>query len=182
MQTKKKYTLKDPIYNFFVTVFIKFITITDVIEQWSLISHHEKSDVVLHKFASANLYLKGNTFWLKQYHGDWASELKPEEELLTHGIKILDSKLGTRANLFQPSFFMVSKEKPSTEDDGEVLLGSLEWSGNFRTDLEIDPLNNLRIISGINNYASDYKLKKNTDFTTPKFLYTFSSQGKGLAR
>ncbi len=173
--------LKDPVYNFEVTLYYKSYFKEDVIEQWAKIKHSEKGPVVLHKFASANLHLQANTYWLNQYHGDWAREMQPEETKLTHGIKTLDTKLGTRANLFQPSVFMVSLDKPATEDEGTVLFGALEWSGNFRTDLEVDNQDNLRIISGINNYASAYTLKPNEEFTTPAFLYTLSTQGKGAA-
>ncbi|MDO7744096.1 MAG: alpha-galactosidase, partial [Pedobacter sp.] len=176
-----KVELKDPAYPFQVTLFYQVFTNEDVIEQWSEIRHQEKGNVVLHKFASANLHLKGKEFWLKQYHGDWAKEMQPEEAKLTHGIKTLDSKLGTRANLFQPSVFMISMDKPATEDEGNVLYGALEYSGNFRVDLEVDYQDNLRIIAGINNYASPYTLKANEIFTTPAFLYTFSDQGKGAA-
>jgi alpha-galactosidase len=173
--------LKDPVYALEVDLFYKVYFNEDVVEQWSTIKNEEKGEVVLKKFASANLYFKGEAFWLNQYHGDWAKEMKPEEAKLTHGIKTLDSKLGTRANLFQPSVFMVSIDKPATEDEGMVLFGSLEWSGNFRTDLELDNQDNLRIISGINNYASDYTLKPHQEFTTPAFIYTLSTAGKGLA-
>jgi alpha-galactosidase len=107
--------------------------------------------------------------------------MQPEESRLTHGIKTLDTKLGTRANLFQPSVFMVSLDKPATEDEGSVLYGAMEWSGNFRVDLELDYLDNLRIMAGMNNYASPYTLKSNQLFTTPAFLYTFSDHGKGQA-
>ncbi|WP_448634371.1 alpha-galactosidase [Pedobacter panaciterrae] len=62
-----------------------------------------------------------------------------------------------------------------------MLFGALEYSGNFRTDLEVDYQDNLRIISGINNYASPYTLKPNEEFVTPVFLYTLSTQGKGVA-
>ena len=96
--------------------------------------------MVLNKYASANLYIQAGSYWLKNFHGDWAQEMRPEEEQLTHGIKTLDSKLGTRADLFQPPVFMVSLNKPATEDDGEVLYGNLEWSGNYRIDLELDPI------------------------------------------
>ena len=92
----------------------------NVIEQWSAIVHHEKDDIILQKFASANLYLKADSYWLRQYHGDWEKEMQPEETQLTHGIKTLDSKLGTRANLFMPSVFMVSLNKPAGEDDGDA--------------------------------------------------------------
>jgi alpha-galactosidase len=173
--------LKDPAYNFEVTLFYKVYYNEDVTEQWSVISHKEKGDVTLHKFASANLYLKGESYWLKQFHGDWAKEMQFEESKLTHGIKMLDSKLGTRANLFQPSVFMVSLDKKASEDEGKVLFGALEYSGNFRIDLELDFQDNLRIIAGINNYASVYKLKPGEEFITPKFLYTFSDKGKGKA-
>jgi alpha-galactosidase len=173
--------LKDPAYDLEVTLNYKSYYKQDVIEQWSVIKHHEKGNVVLHKFASANLYLKADSYWLTQYHGDWAKEMQPEEVKLTHGIKTLDTKLGTRANLFQPSVFMVSLDKPATEDEGTVLYGSVEWSSNFRVDLELDNLDNLRLIAGINNYASAYTLKPNEEFVTPAFLYTLSDKGKGDA-
>lgn len=173
--------LKDPVYDFQVTLYYKSYFNEDVLEQWNIIKHKEKGSVTLQKFASANLYLKAGSFWLNQYHGDWAKEMQPEESKLTHGIKTLDTKLGTRANLFQPSVFMISLDKPATEDEGTVLYGALEYSGNFRTDLELDNQNNLKIISGINNYASPYTLKPNEEFITPAFLYTLSSLGKGDA-
>ncbi|MBL4676620.1 MAG: alpha-galactosidase [Mucilaginibacter sp.] len=173
--------LEDPVYKVQVTLFYKAYAKDDVIEQWSVIRHQEKGEITLQKFASANLNMHGKTYWLRQYHGEWAKEMRPEETQITHGIKTLDSKLGTRANLLMPSMFMVSLNKPATEDEGQVMMAALEWSGNFRTDLELDPEDNLRIISGINNYASAYKLKPNVDFTTPAFVYTFSNKGKGMA-
>ena len=173
--------LKDPVYDFEVTLYYKSYYKEDVIEQWSTIRHTEKGNVILHKFASANLYLKADSYWLRQYHGGWAREMQPEESRLTHGIKTLDSKLGTRTDLYQPPVFMVSLDRPAGEDQGTVLYGAMEWSGNFRFDLELDPLDNLRIIAGMNNYASPYTLAPTEEFTTPPFLYTLSDKGKGAA-
>jgi len=173
--------LKDPIYDFEVTLYYKSYFKEDVIEQWSAIRHHEKGNVILHKYASANLHLQAGSYWLRQYHGDWAKEMQPEEARLTHGIKTLDSKLGARANLYQPPVFMVSLDRPATEDEGTVLYGGVEWSGNFRVDLEVDPQDNLRILAGINNYASPYTLAPNEVFTTPPCWYSLSEKGKGEA-
>jgi len=173
--------LKDPVYDFTVQLNYKAYYKENVIEQWSVVRHSEKSDVVLNKCASANLYMRAGSYWLRQFHGDWAREMQPEESILTHGIKTLDTKLGTRPDLFQPPVFMVSFDKPATEDAGNVLFCSVEWSGNYRADLELDNQNNLRIIGGINNYASDYVLKANQDFVTPCFLTVFSGQGTGQA-
>lgn len=173
--------LKDPQYALEVTLFYKTYFKEDVVEQWSVIKNKEKGNVTLQKYASANLYLSADNYWLKHYHGDWAKEVRPEEEQLTHGIKVLDSKLGTRANLYQPPNFIVSLNAPAKEDEGDVLLGSLEWTGNFRFDLEVDPLNNLRLIAGINPFASEYSLQPSQEFATPAFLYTFSNKGAGDA-
>jgi alpha-galactosidase len=179
----KLYTinLKDPVYPFSVKLHYKVYSKEDIIEQWSVISHEENTEVSLHKFASANLYLKADEFWLNQYHGDWAREMNPEMSKLTHGIKTLDSKLGTRANLLQPSVFMIGIGEEPQEDAGSVLYGAMEWSGNFRIDLELDFQDNLRIIAGMNNYASTYALQPNEEFETPKFLYLLSHNGKGEA-
>ncbi|RAV58983.1 alpha-galactosidase [Mucilaginibacter rubeus] len=177
-------TMKDPVYDFEVKLYYKTYFKEDVTEQWSVIKHNEKGIVTLDKYASANLNLKGNTtggFWLKQYHGNWAMEMQPEEARLTHGIKTIDSKLGTRANLYEHSMFAISMDKPATEDEGKVLYGAMEWSGNFRIDFELDVANNLKIIAGINNAASEYHLKPGVEFTTPAFLYTYSDHGKGDA-
>jgi alpha-galactosidase len=176
-----KIVLKDPVYDFEVTLYYKTYFTEDVTEQWTEIRHNEKGNVVLNKFASASLYLKGENYWLRQYHGDWAKEMQAEEYKLSHGIKTLDSKLGTRANLFQPPLFMISLNKPATEDEGTVLYGSLAWSGNFRIDLELDNQHNLRIIAGMNNYASPYTLQPGETFSTPAFLSVLSNKGKGEA-
>lgn len=173
--------LRDSVYDFEVALNYETYYNEDVVEQWSVIIHHEKQDVLLHKYASANLYLQAPGYWLRHYHGNWAKEMRPEEEKLGHGITTLDSKLGTRADLFQPPVFMVSLNQNSTEDTGDVLLGNLEWSGNYRIDFELDPDDNLRLIAGINNYAADYLLKPGIAFTTPRLVYTLSHQGKGKA-
>ena len=176
-----KITLKDKIYPFQVDLFYRSFYNEDVIEQWAVVSHMEDNEVVLYKYASANLCLKANNFFLTQYHGDWANEMQAEESKLTHGIKTLDSKLGTRANLFQPSVFMISFDQPSAEDEGTVMFGALEWSGNFKIDFELDPQDNLRVIGGINNYASEYHLKAGQELKTPAFLTVMSHRGKGEA-
>jgi alpha-galactosidase len=173
--------LKDPVYDFQTELFYKIHFAEDVIEQWSSIQHNEKGKVTLRKYASGNLYLKGDKFFLRQYHGNKVREMQPEETLLTHGIKTLDTKLGTRANMFMPSCFMISPGKPSSEDEGDVILGMLAYSGNFKVDLEVDQNDNLRIMSGINNYASAYQLKAKEKFETPPFIFTFSGKGRGQA-
>jgi len=171
--------LQDEVYPFTVELHYLANYKENVFEQWTNIQHQETGNVKLHKFASANLSLKGNDFFLKSYHGDWIAEMQPEVERITHGIKTLDSKLGTRTNLFRTSYFALSTTPNFSENEGDVLLGGLDWSGNFKVDFEKDPQDNLRIIAGINNYASHYSLAPNNIFTTPRFTFTLSTEGLG---
>lgn len=174
--------LKDPVYPVEVILNYRVFYKENIIEQWAVIKNNNpKKTIKLNKYASANLYFSADKFFLRQYHGGWAEEMKPEEHELTAGIKTLDSKLGTRANLFQPSSFVLSFNKPSSEDDGEVLIGTLAWTGNFKIDFEKDGFNNLRLIAGINPYASQYHLAGNTSFETPALIYSYSNRGLGTA-
>ncbi|WP_234734413.1 alpha-galactosidase [Tellurirhabdus bombi] len=176
-----KVYLKDPQYPFEVTLFYKAYQKEDVIEQWSSIRHTEKKPVRMQKYASANLYLPAQSYYLTHFHGDWAQEMKPEEIQLSAGLKVLDTKLGTRADLFQAPSFLLALNKPADEETGEVLAGTLAWSGNYQLQFEVDPLRNLRLISGINPYASEYTLAPNKEFVTPAFLFTYSASGTGTA-
>lgn len=173
--------LRDPVYHFEVNLFFKVYAHENVVEQWSVLRNAEKKPVTLKKYASANLYFFDTHYYLTQYHGAWAKEMQPEESELTAGIKTLDSKLGTRANLFQPPSFSVSFGGPAEEERGTVLLGTLAWSGNFKIDLEKDTYNHLRVIAGINPFAAEYQLMPSQTFQTPSFIYTISHNGKGAA-
>jgi alpha-galactosidase len=103
------------------------------------------------------------------------------EQHLQFGKKILDSNLGTRANMFCSPFFALSLNGKLEENNGEVLLGTLAWSGNFRFTFEVDENNGLRIISGINPFSSEYHLAKDREFETPEFIFTLSTEGAGGA-
>lgn len=173
--------LKDPEYPFEVTLYYQSFNNEDVIKTWSSIRHREKGPVVLHEYASANLYLKAPHYWLTQFHGDWAKEMQMQESELTSGIKIIDSKLGARATKYENPGFLLSPDKPSGENSGEVLAGTLAWSGNFRLSFQVDNLDQLSIVPGINPYASDYSLKPDSSFVTPPFIFTYSNRGKGQA-
>jgi alpha-galactosidase len=173
--------LQDSVYRDEVDLLYKVYFNENVIEQWSVIKNQETRPIRLEKYASANLYFASKNYYLTHYNGGWGREMNPEEEQLKHGIKSIDSKLGTRANLFEPSNFMVSFDHPATEDEGQVLLGTLAWSGNFKVDFEVDSYKNLRLIAGINPYASAYQLAPAKAFVTPALIYTYSENGKGEA-
>ena len=174
-------TLKDPVYPVTVKLFVAAYYDEDILKTWTEISHQEKNPVILTNFASSMIHMDADHYWLTQFHGDWAKEMRMQESELTSGIKTIDSKLGTRANIFQTPLFFMAKNKPADEFSGEVMAGTLGWTGSFQLLFEIDNSNSLRMISGINPFGSEYHLKPNESFVTPEFIFTYSTQGKGLA-
>lgn len=173
--------LIDPLYKTTVRLHYKVYQKENVFEQWTSIHNGETAPIELKKYASANLYFRNEAFYLTQYHGSWAEEMQPETHLLTNGIKVLDSKLGARANLYAPPTFMLSLDKEATEESGKVLLANLAWSGNYRFDFEKDRYNNLRLLAGANAHAAEYQLGADQTFDTPHFIYTYSENGTGEA-
>ncbi|WP_460614468.1 alpha-galactosidase [Hymenobacter seoulensis] len=173
--------LRDPQYPVEVLLHFAAYFQEDVIKTWTEIRHREKKPVVLTSYASAMLHFDAHQYWLTQFHGDWAEEAQQQESQLTSGIKVIDTKLGTRANWYQTPAFFLGLDQPATETSGQVLAGTLAWTGNFRFAFELDNVNSLRISAGINPYASEYTLPANQTFTTPEFIFTYSAAGKGQA-
>jgi alpha-galactosidase len=173
--------LKDPEYPVEVILHYKSFAEENVMEQWVEIIHNEVRPVTLYNYASSMLHFDAGHYWLTQFHGDWAEEMRMQESELTSGIKIIDTKLGSRAHMYQTPVFFLSLNVRSGENTGELIAGTLAWSGNFQLLFEVDEKGSLRIRSGINPFASEYSLEPGKSFITPPFIFTYSSKGKGLA-
>ncbi len=149
----------------------------NVIKTWTEISHQEKKPISLSQYASAMLYFNEPQYWLTEFSSDWAKEARMSSQQLQFGKKVIDTKLGSRAAMHTHPFFEVGLNGPVKEHSGEVLMGTLGWTGNFRFTFEIDNVGNLRVIPAINPYASVYELKAGEVFTTPEFIFTLSYDG-----
>jgi alpha-galactosidase len=172
--------LKDPAYPFFVTLCFKSYFDYDVIEQWTEIRHEEIGAVELERFASSSPLFNGGNFTLTQFTGDWANEMNPSTEVISPGIKVLDSKIGVRAHQFRNPSFVLSRGSAAQENVGEVWLGSLAWPGSFQFAFESNG-KNIRALCGMNPFASRYQVEPGRTFTTPAMIWAYSGEGTGIA-
>lgn len=173
--------LKDPVYPFYVNVHIRSYENQSMMEIWNEVRHEENGTVTLYRFASAAPIIKAKEYWLTQFSGNYKREATLSEERLSGGIKILDSKLGVRAHQMRIPSFMLALNAPADERKGEVLAGSLRWSGSFQFAFDMDWNSNLRLLTGMNPIGAHYQLETGKIFTTPAMLYAYSKQGKGEA-
>lgn len=153
----------------------------NLVKTFTEISHAEKKPVTLYQYASSMLHLDRGAYYLTEFSGDWASETHMQEQKLAFGKKVIDTKLGARATMFCSPFFLLSLDGKVQENAGDVLVGTLGWTGNFRFTFEVDNGGALRVIAGINSYASEYELKSGEVFRTPDFYFTYSTEGTGQA-
>ncbi len=177
--TLTRIELRDRFYPFTVTLCYRAYRDEDVIEAWTEIRHEESDAVTLLRFASSAPLIKADSYWLTQLQGDYLREADLVEERLTPGIKILDSKLGVRADQMRNPSFLLSLDGPAREETGTIIGGTLAWSGSFQFAFDLDSRNRLRALGGINPLGAAYHLASGRTFTTPAMLWTFSAAGKG---
>lgn len=175
--THTRINLRDDQYPVNVTLNYVAYPKENVIKTWTEISHQEKKPITMSQYASAMLYFNEPQYWLTEFSSDWAKEAQMSSQQLQFGKKVIDTKLGSRAAMHTHPFFEVGLNGPVKEHSGEVLMGTLGWTGNFRFTFEVDNVGNLRVIPGINPYASVYELKADEVFTTPEFIFTLSYDG-----
>lgn len=179
--TRTSITLRDKEYPVEVVLYYDVYAKENIIKSYSKITHKEKNPVTLYNYASSLVHMNAEKYYMTEFSGDWAREVAMNEQQLNFGKKIIDSKLGSRASLFCSPFFLLSLDQEAEEKNGSVLMGTIGWTGNFRFTFEVDQNNGLRILSGINPYASEYQLKPNEPFITPEFIFTLSFEGTGKA-
>lgn len=179
--TETVVVLRDEVYPVEVKLYYMAFGRENIIKAWTEISHKEKKPVVISQYASSMLYLDRPHYFLTEFSGDWAKEANISSQELQFGKKIIDTKLGSRAAMHVCPFFQLGLAQPVAENQGQVLMGTIGWTGNFRFTFEVDNMGVLRVISGINPYASAYELKSGEVFKTPEFIFTLSDEGAGKA-
>ena len=172
-------TLRDTYFPFDVKLCFNAYQKENVIEAWTVISHNEKKPVMLYNYASSHLFFSEPTYYLTQFYGEWADEMKMKEMQLTRGKKVLESKLGVRSDQHAHACFLLGLDAPAQEDAGRVLGGTLAWPGSWNLTFDVDNLDNLHVICGINSFAGQYSLAKGEKFETPRMLYSYSDNGTG---
>lgn len=173
-------SLKDRVYDLNVYLHFKSYHKEDVIAQWVRIKNDEKGSIQLKNIYSSFLNLKAGSYYLTHFNGAWAGEVNRVEEKLEYGIKSIESKKGVRTTQTENPSFILSLNHPVEENAGICYGGALAWSGNYKLSFELDELDHLNILAGINPYLSDYTLETGESYETPKMIYTYSREGQGL--
>lgn len=178
-RTETVISLKEKLYPVYVDVRFIAYKKENIIAQSVTISHKEKSGIKVENLASSYIPIHAESYYLTHFNGTWAAEMQMEEEELTHGLKVIETKKGVRATQSENPSFLLSLNGPANEDSGEVYGGSLAWSGNYKLSFELDETGKLGIVAGMNPFASTFYLKPEQKLETPEMILTYSATGVG---
>lgn len=176
-------TLKEVARPFKVRLYYKAYKDCDIIKMSAEYINEGKKPVSLQKYMSASLPVKSEDCWLLHLDGDHGSENNETFEPLTEGIKILSTQVGGTSSRHNNASFMLGTDGKISETEGNVIAGTLVWTGNFH----IEFINNMlvkepvQIFAGINPTGADYTLDGKKSLLTPEMVFTYSTKGKGQA-
>lgn len=169
--------MKDKFYPLTLTEYIRVLPEYDILEKWvELRNTGKKQPIEIENAQSGTFFLPKNSYELTHLSGAWGAEFQPYTTLLTQGVKTLQVK---DFRSFGSSFFAVRPQGKSSETDGEVWYGSLQYSGNWRVDLEKYATGEVQVTSGINFWDQSLSLKPLNNFVTPKWIIGYTQAGMG---
>ncbi len=177
------FTLVDVAHpTFKVKVHYDAYTDCDVMKLWAEYINEGKKPVSLQKYMSMCLPVKSQNCMLMHIDGFHGNENNENFEPLGEGVKILSTQDGGRPSVHHNASFMLGTDGNVSETEGNVIAGSLAWTGNFHIEFVNNRIGNpILIFAGINPTGSDYTLDGKSSLTAPEFILTYSTQGKGQA-
>lgn len=173
---------KDPSYPMRVEIHVRSHRESDTFLQWAVVRNEGKEGIRLHRAASAQLGLRAERYFVTSFRGTWGGESLMSEEEVARGHELaLVSGTGTRTAQEGSPGFIISLDGPAREDSGEVVLGALAWSGNYRIWFRHSPYHYLFAGAGLDTAPAPYLLDGGGVFETPPLILTHSKNGKGEA-
>lgn len=134
-----------------------------------------KTDVTLEKAASACLELPFGQWELLHFYGRHTMERTLERRGLMNGIQTVASTRGESSHQHNP--FVILCAPDATEERGECYGMMLVYSGNHRTDVELDQFGAVRAVMGIHDQGFRWQLGPGQCFETPEVLLTYTDEG-----
>ena len=117
----------------------------------------------------------GGTWELLHLHGRHCMERMPERVPLMHGIQTVGSRRGASSHHHNP--FVVLLASDATETHGECIGVMPVYSGNHRTDIELNQADAVRVVSGIGADLFGWQLDPGECFYAPEVILCFTDEG-----
>ncbi len=174
---------RDELHPLAVRLFYRVWRDLELVDRWSEFENHLEGEVVLENYVSAAWQLPAATVDWRLTHlaGRWGREATINRTQMNQGSFVLESRTGLSGPYAVPFFAL--DDGNSTELEGEVFFGALQWSGNWRIAVCRDAYEATFVTGGINPFDNRLTLAPGEVFTTPVFTGGWSCEGhSGMSR
>ena len=172
--------LHDAVYGLEVTLHYRTHPETDLIERWVSLHNTGAETVQLTRAWSAQWHVPpGQPYRLTHLSGRWYDEFRIQQQTLSPGVQLLESRRLTTSHAHAPWFCLDAGS--SSEDSGEVWFGALAWSGNWKLAAEVTQTDQTRLSLGLNDWDSWWALAAGETFVTPRCVGGYVPCGFGAA-
>lgn len=171
-------TLYDRITNLKVRLLYGVFPELDIITRAVRIENQGDKQVKIQRAMSIELDYVNRHMDFIHFYGRHAMERMTERQPLHHGVQSVESKRGTSSHQHNP--FVILCDRSTSERHGECYGFALAYSGNYKCEIEVDQMEQTRIVMGIHPYHFSYHLSHGDSFETPEVIMSYSS--KGLSR
>ena len=167
--------LKDKYSDIEVTLRYGVLPKLDIITRCASVANNTNEPVILTKAASLCLDIPHGEWEWVHFHGRHAMERLTERMPLCHGIQESSSTRGTSSHHQNPTVLLCSSD--CTETSGSCIGAALMYSGSFQTKIQLDQMEQVRLVMGINPELFHWELKPSEVFDTPEVIMSYSSNG-----
>lgn len=167
--------LKDKYSDIEVTLRYGVLPKLDIITRCASVANNTNEPVILTKAASLCLDIPHGEWEWVHFHGRHAMERLTERMPLCHGIQESSSTRGTSSHHQNPTVLLCSPD--CTETSGSCIGAALMYSGSFQTKIQLDQMEQVRLVMGINPELFRWELKPSEAFDTPEVIMSYSSNG-----
>ena len=167
--------LKDKYSDIEVTLRYGVLPKLDIITRCVSVANNGTQPVILTKAASLCLDIPHGEWEWVHFHGRHAMERLTERMPLCHGIQESSSTRGTSSHHQNPTVLLCSPD--CTETSGSCIGAALMYSGSFQTKIQLDQMEQVRLVMGINPELFRWELKPSEVFDTPEVIMSYSSNG-----
>ncbi|MBL0344279.1 alpha-galactosidase [Candidatus Villigracilis affinis] len=171
--------LKDEAYPLSVTLHYRVHEEYDLIARWVTLENLGNEPILIERAFSAKWTLPhGDDYFFSHMFGRHNNEYNMKREVLTPGLKTIESRRLTTSHHHTPWFAI---DRNATEDSGEVWFGTFAWSGNWKITAEVTEFASTRISVGLNDWDFAWKLNPAETFVTPESISGYVKDGFGAA-
>lgn len=167
--------LRDSVLNLEVTLLYGVLPEFDVITRSAIIKNQSSQNIYINKAAAACLDFVTGEYDVISFYGRHAMERNFERTRVGHHIFEIGSRRGTSSHQYNP--MMILAERDTTEDYGNCYAMSLLYSGGFEASVEMDQMNQTRMIIGLQSEQLRYCVEPESKFVIPEVILSYSCSG-----